>query len=204
MKFYCVRHGETDWNRAHRYQGQTDTMLNDAGIRQARLLAGFMEDIDIAHAYSSDLSRAAQTAGIIGGPVGALSLHQELREFNFGKLEGVTMREARRDFPGMKIADLEFAGYGGESLAGLRARLDSFLTRLYAADDDADYLVVGHGASLRALMCLMLDIDPRHWYKMILGNASLSLIERTNGEPRLVYLNNTVYLPDSPMSSPPR
>lgn len=58
VKVYIVRHGETEENRQGIMQGQLDTPLNAAGLRQAELAADALEDVPFGAAYSSDLQRA--------------------------------------------------------------------------------------------------------------------------------------------------
>ena len=76
-----VRPGQTDWNREGRWQGQSDVPLNDAGSRQAALLAGRLRANEFEAVYNSDLARAYQTAGIALQGV-APDLDPRLREMN--------------------------------------------------------------------------------------------------------------------------
>jgi broad specificity phosphatase PhoE len=61
---YVVRHGETDWNRDHRFQGRTDIRLNEIGREQAMRLRPLMQQLQIESVYSSPLVRAYETADI--------------------------------------------------------------------------------------------------------------------------------------------
>jgi broad specificity phosphatase PhoE len=83
--FTLVRHGQTDWNVARRYQGQQDIPLNTEGIQQARTLAMMMKDETFDAIFSSDLQRAMQTAQILaeGRLVKAIP-DVRLREIGFG------------------------------------------------------------------------------------------------------------------------
>src|SRR6266516_6109962 len=88
-----VRHGETDWNRDSRWQGGSDTRLNDLGREQGRTLAEQLDgDIDVV--YSSDLARARETAEIVAAKLGLeVRLDPRLRERGFGSWEGLTTTE---------------------------------------------------------------------------------------------------------------
>src|SRR5919112_3137972 len=95
-----ARHGETDWNRAGRWQGQTGPGLNDLGRRQAAALAERLSSFSVDALASSDLARAMETASIVGGRLG---LHAEpepgLREVDVGSWAGMTRDEVARDDP---------------------------------------------------------------------------------------------------------
>src|SRR5205807_6477394 len=87
-----VRHGETDWNRDGRWQGHSDTRLNERGREQARELAGQIDGVDVI--YSSDLARARETAEILAAELGIeVHVDQRLRERGFGAWEGLTSTE---------------------------------------------------------------------------------------------------------------
>jgi hypothetical protein len=89
-----VRHGETDWNADGRLQGRP---LSDFGRRQARELAGELEDEELDAIYSSDLARAQETAEIVGERIGLpVVLDPDLREKDWGNWEGLTPVERDR------------------------------------------------------------------------------------------------------------
>lgn len=85
-----VRHGETEWNRLRKIQGQTDIPLNETGKQQAALAADRLVHETWDGIYASDLARARQTAEIISDRLGVkiLGLDARLRERGFGSLEG--------------------------------------------------------------------------------------------------------------------
>jgi broad specificity phosphatase PhoE len=134
-----VRHGETDWNADGRLQGQTDRPLSDFGRRQARQLAGELEGEKLEAIYSSDLSRARETAEILGERLGLpVVLDADLREKDWGTWEGLTAGERDR---------VEFVG---ESTEAHQRRILRALRRIAERHPgEARVLVVTHGGSMR-------------------------------------------------------
>ena len=65
MKLYIIRHGETDWNKEKRLQGQSDTQLNEYGIELARITGEALKDVHFDYIFSSPLKRAYKTAELI-------------------------------------------------------------------------------------------------------------------------------------------
>ena len=98
-RLYLIRHGETLWNIERRAQGIKNIELSQRGIAQGKLLAQRLKKQKIDIIYSSDLSRAYETASIIGKeidkPVYTLP---EIREMNFGDWEGLTMSEIKENY----------------------------------------------------------------------------------------------------------
>lgn len=141
-----VRHGETDWNADGRLQGQTDRPLSEYGRRQARQLADELADEDFAAIYASDLSRAHETAEIVGERLGLpVSLDPDLREKNWGTWEGLTPVERDR---------VEFVG---ESTEAHQERMLLALRRISESHPDGDrVLVVTHGGSMRRVQTAAL------------------------------------------------
>jgi broad specificity phosphatase PhoE len=159
-----ARHGETDDNVAPlRFQGFTDTPLNDTGRRQAHELAGKVAaEYQVASLWASDLSRARETAEIVGARIGLTpTLDARLREGNRGRWEGHLMSDIERDDPELYAAwrrgGAEFRFPGGESLAEHQQRVIAAVTDIHAAGP-LPALVVCHGGSIRVVLCAR---DPR-------------------------------------------
>jgi broad specificity phosphatase PhoE len=163
MTVLLARHGETDDNREPiRVQGFRDTPLNDTGRAQAAELADRLAGDGIASLWSSDLSRAHETAEIVGERIALTPrLDPRLREANRGRWEGSLFIDIERDEPELYRAWLRagesFRFPGGESL---REQQD----RVAAAVDDArasgelPALLVCHGGAIRVMLCRS---DPR-------------------------------------------
>jgi broad specificity phosphatase PhoE len=143
-----VRHAETDWNADGRLQGQTDRPLSDFGRRQAQRLAGELEREEIEAIYSSDLSRARETAEILGERLGLpVALDPELREKDWGTWEGLTAVERDR---------VEFVG---ESTEAHQERMLRALRRISDRHPGSGcVLVVTHGGSMRRVQTVALGL----------------------------------------------
>lgn len=160
-----ARHGETDDNRQPiRFQGFRDTPLNDTGRAQAGELAERVasEFQPIRALWSSDLSRARETAEIVGSRIGMEPrLDPRLREANRGEWEGRLFIDVKREEP-ERFAAWMRAGPswrfpGGESLQEQLDRVSAALSDIHAAGE-LPALVVCHGGSIRVMLC---SRDPR-------------------------------------------
>jgi glucosyl-3-phosphoglycerate phosphatase len=141
-----VRHGETDWNAGGRLQGQTDRPLSDYGRMQARQLADELAADHVDAIYASDLSRARETAEIVGERLGLpVGLDADLREKDWGTWEGLTSVERDR---------VEFVG---ESTEAHQERMLRALRRIAERHPDGSrVLVVTHGGSMRRVQTATL------------------------------------------------
>ena len=151
-----IRHGETDWNREQRFQGQIDVPLNETGLAQARRVAERLAADRHDALYASDLVRTRQTAAPLAAAWGvAPNFLKGLREQHFGVLEGL-------DVPTIKLrhADLwarwlehegDFALPGGESLAQFHARVLATVRELAQKHAGARLAVITHGGVLDML-----------------------------------------------------
>jgi broad specificity phosphatase PhoE len=149
-----VRHGETDDNRADRFQGQLDTRLNDRGRAQARALAGQLAREGLCALYSSPLLRARETAEIIGARLGLVPVFDErLMEADSGDWSGRLYTDIIAAQPGAfeawRAADPAFRFPDGESVAEQAARVAAALTDVRAGPLPA--VVVCHGGVIRAV-----------------------------------------------------
>lgn len=164
---YFIRHGETDWNVQRRYQGHSDTPLNDKGRAQAArngevLKAALAGAARIAF-FSSPLSRATETLEIMRETMGLArkryALDDRLIEIDLGAWNGRTYDEIASEDPGVHERRARekwrFAAPGGESYADAASRVREFLTGL-----DRVAVIVGHGATGRILRGYLTGARP--------------------------------------------
>jgi probable phosphoglycerate mutase len=152
-----IRHGETDWNRQHRFQGQIDVPLNDAGLAQADRLAQRLADEPIDVLVASHLQRAHQTAQRLAERTGhTLQVEPLWREQCFGVLEGLDVPTIRQQHPTLWAqwvqheADYALPG-GAESNRAFHARVMQALAALLRDHAGARVAVVTHGGVLDML-----------------------------------------------------
>lgn len=151
-----IRHGETDWNRRQCFQGQIDVPLNGNGLEQARRLGARLAAEPHDLLFSSDLSRARQTAA----PVAAAWALQpvlvpSLREQKFGEWEGLDFATIQQRYaqlwPLWLEQDADFAVPGGESLNQFHARVWAAVKELATQHAGQRLAIVTHGGVLDML-----------------------------------------------------
>jgi broad specificity phosphatase PhoE len=193
-----IRHGETDWNRDGRWQGQTDVPLSDAGLRQAHAVADRLAGWPITAVYSSDLQRAAATAEVVAGRHGLEPLLlSELREGSAGEFEGLRWLSLAERQPALmeSIRQGSQAPPGGESALELANRAVPALERIVMAHQGETAAVVTHGGTLRALIGHLLGVPlDRRRTLGVGGNGGLTVVEFYDEWPSLRLLNDTCHL----------
>ncbi|MHC4957868.1 MAG: histidine phosphatase family protein [Planctomycetota bacterium] len=193
-QLYLIRHGITDWNEAGRAQGHTDIPLNERGRAQARALATRLASHEIHAIYASDLSRASETASIVGEAVGTTPIPApEFRELNIGELEGADWTEVPTDFGTLlgRVAAGKVPE-GGETFDAFLGRISLGLERLFEAHAEETVAIVSHGGTLKTMIGHLLGLDRMNLDRLSLrGNASLSVVEFRHGRPTLSLLNDT-------------
>ncbi len=174
-----VRHGETDWNKEQRLQGHIDIALNPEGILQAALLGKVLAQEKIDVAYSSDLSRAFDTANTI-------TQHHEiptyvdsqLRERCYGEIQGMTYHEIEEKLPDNHRAwhsrDPDFEPKGGETLRQFYARVTTSFHRIAQTHVGQVILIVAHGGVLDCMYRHATQMDISEKRKVELLNTSLN------------------------------
>ena len=179
IRMIFVRHGETLWNQELRYQGQQDSPLSPAGIRQAQKVGEFLSEREVDAVYSSDLKRALFTAQTIArhhhiNP----SVDQRLREMSFGLWEGLTREEVVKRYPELWSArlqnSLETRIPDGELPGEVVTRFQSFLQECTAKDEGQTIVVVSHGAALRLVIASLLHIPLGKSYCLHQSNTGIS------------------------------
>lgn len=157
---YVVRHGETDWNKNNRFQGQTDVPLNAKGQEQALALAPLMHQLQIESVYSSPLLRAYTTAEIATQEL-KLSIHKDerLKETNIGTAEGLTIDEITVQFGEATIAKwrsyderlLDFGFPNGETKRQMMIRIRTAMLDIAQNSNRKNVGVFAHGMVMRAM-----------------------------------------------------
>ncbi|MGE5573151.1 MAG: histidine phosphatase family protein [Bacteroidota bacterium] len=199
-RVFLVRHGETEWNATRRYQGHHDVPLSPAGVRQAEMLALRLAGENLAAVYSSDLSRALETARAVARPHGIPVVKlEELREIDVGEWEGMSFDEVRMARPADVARWLEDTANnpipGGESYARLRDRVVPKVMELVRAHPDASFCVVSHAGPVKLVLCDALGIGPGSRHRIDLMNAALSAVEYSSERPpRVLFMNDTCHL----------
>ena len=172
-----ARHGETDWNRDHRWQGYTGPPLNQTGRQQAAELAAQVNDIDVV--YSSDTERAYETATIVAERHGLqVETDSRLREVNFGLWEGLTRAEINERFSGgfsRWLSGESSTPDGGEADEVMAERVLAALHDIAARHEDSRVLVVTSGGPIRAVEAHLRGIDQKTARRLVetLDNCSL-------------------------------
>lgn len=179
-----IRHGETAWNLAGRFQGQSDPGLNWKGQSQAMGLAALLTGEEFSEIFTSDLSRAVDTGRHISALHGVpLKKEPLLREIDFGAWEGLTYAQIQAAYPGLLEEWLQdpFARRvpGGESAGELNRRVMKAWNRItQEANPELTVVIVSHAGPLRMLLCHLTGIDPsRHGEFQIGHGVPLLLIK---------------------------
>ncbi|MGC2939776.1 MULTISPECIES: histidine phosphatase family protein [unclassified Brevibacterium] len=157
------RHGQTDFNVAGRFQGQTDVPLNDTGRIQAEQAARVLAELRPGLIVSSDLSRAAETADSLAALIGVDPVRDSrLREAAFGQWEGSTRAEVAETWP-EELAEwasgADVAPPGGESRSRSGRRVADAITETVQSADVETIAIVAHGAVLRAAAEILVEMN---------------------------------------------
>ncbi len=198
-RIVAIRHGETDWNRATRMQGQLDIGLSDFGRRQAQRLALALGEQRFDAIYSSDLLRALQTAQAFAAACAqGVITDVGLRERCFGIFEGHTYREVQLRWPEQaqrwQDRDPDYGPPGGEVLRDFDARCIDTLTRLAGAHAGEHIAIVTHGGVLDCLYRAAARVELQAERSWGLGNASINRLLHTAQGFTLVGWSDTTHL----------
>ncbi|QGN31691.1 histidine phosphatase family protein [Microlunatus sp. Gsoil 973] len=176
------RHGRTSWNATGRYQGQADIPLDGLGRRQAAAAAGVIKELKPSAIFSSDLSRATQTARALADVTGLeISLDPRLREINVGSWEGLTVEEAAEADPELVAAvaageDVRRSP-SGETTSEVADRASAAITDIIGtAEDESTVVITMHGTAGRVGIGRFLGVD---WDRLgSLRNCAWVILDR--------------------------
>ncbi len=203
LRLLLIRHGETHWNAAARFQGQSDVPLNTRGRQQAAAMARVIAGESLHTLYASDLRRAWETAQAITAITG-LSARPEprWREMSFGAWEGLTYGDIEqrdhRALAAWQDDPNQVAPPEGETLAQVTHRIREAYDDMVASHTGHTVALVAHGGPIRILLCLVLGLAPRaHWQWMI-EPGSISELRIHEQGAILARLNDIYHLRETP------
>jgi uncharacterized phosphatase len=186
-QLYLVRHGETDWNLARRIQGSTDIPLNATGRAQAARTGELLSRRQWTAIASSPLSRALETARIIGSELGIddIEILDDLAERQYGEAEGLEAQELDRRFPvGTTVP-------GRETREAVAARVIPALVALAERNPSADLIVTTHGGVIRTVLNEVSPHSPAH-RGVPITNGSVHSFRVVDGELELVAFDDPI------------
>ncbi len=203
-RIILVRHGETDWNKQGRFQGQIDIPLNKNGKSQAKAASEFLKNNIIQKAFSSSLSRPKETAQIIlkEHPGIEISLKDNLKEIGHGKWEGKLESEIKTDWSDLlktwKISPEKVQMPEGENIKEVSNRSIAGWDEICKdLKNDETALVVAHDAVNKTILCHLLGLTPSKIWMIKQGNGGITVIDLSEeeGQPdQITCLNITSHL----------
>jgi len=200
-----IRHGETDWNRELRFQGQLDVPLNAIGLEQARRVAGRLAQESVHQLISSDLQRALQTAQAVAGQMTAQVepvLDAALREQHFGVVEGLCVPDIQQKFPQAWAQwvrfDAHYAFEGGECTRDFHARVLAALRALAHRHAGQTVAVVTHGGVLDMVYRSALGLSLSGPRVSEIPNAGINRVRLSGEGIEIVDWADTRHLADLP------
>ena len=195
-----VRHGESEWNRAGRIQGQVNSPLTDLGINQAKAIREYLSGILLnqqLEIYTSPLDRALQTAEIIAQgieyPSRKIIIEERLNDFNVGEISGTfgwdKVAEIFPEQAQLRLQDpMRFHPSGGESGAEFEARLRSLLEDL--KDDGTLKLMVSHGIVNKFIRGILKNLSGKEMVE--LGESQNTIYRLEEGEETEIKIPPTI------------
>lgn len=200
------RHGRTTWNAERRFQGQTDVDLDSTGTEQAWRAARLLATLAPTAIVSSDLRRAAVTAGELAAITGLPVAHDaRLRETYAGEWQGLTSAEIDTAFREQSLAwgegDIDIRPGGGETRLEVAARMVGAIEEAVAGIESGGTLVVvTHGGAARVAIGRLLGLPPSCWVALGgLANCCWSVLVEGSTGWRLVE-HNAGSVPQPPLN----
>ncbi|MBQ3337081.1 MAG: histidine phosphatase family protein [Selenomonadaceae bacterium] len=199
MRIFLIRHGETEWNRQNRLQGNSDTHLSPEGFHQAITLSEHAPFHHVDAIYSSDLTRALSTANILAERFDlTVKVLPELRETDFGDWEGRFINDLFKESPkefGKFFTDPERCHPpNGETFLEAQARVMIGIREIIANHDNQNVVVVSHGAAIRLILGAALDMPIHKMWAIAQFNMALNILRVDDGDLTVELMNSTEHL----------
>ena len=196
-----VRHGETEYNKTHRYQGSLDIPLNETGLHQADLLAERLKDVAIDVFISSPMQRAYVTSEKVA------ALHDRtidyvdnrLKDPSAGDWEGKTFGEIEKLYPREYLLEWKqrwaYTPPNGDSLQSVQRRFRAVLDEVVEKYPGKVIFIGAHSKGNAAVICSLLNIPLKDRYNQIKqDNTCINVLEYEDGKWELRLLNSVEHL----------
>jgi broad specificity phosphatase PhoE len=204
-RLLLIRHGATPLTAEDRFSGDIGVDLSQEGRDQVSALARRLEHLTIGAVYASPLTRAVDTATILGRPHGLKPFIEDgLREISHGHWEGMSRSDVEAKFPDEYEAwnadPFTFAPRGAESGLSVMARSVPVIREIVTRHQGEQVVVVSHKATLRLLLSSLLGIDPRGYRdRLDQSPACLNVLDfRDVLQARLMLFNDTSHYASMP------
>jgi len=207
LRLLLVRHGETDWNKESRFQGQIDIPLNETGKEQGRKAAQLLKETPLDFAISSPMLRPKETAELILAYHDQIPLEfrDKLLEISHGTWEGKLKPEVKMEYPELLKQWQETPELvqmpNGENLKQVWDRAVSCWEEIVAekttaGDEMKSGIVVAHDAINKVILCALLGLSVSNFWNVKQGNGAVSVIDYPDAEglPVLQAINITSHL----------
>jgi len=192
-----VRHGETAWNVAEVFRGRIDVELNETGLKQAELLAGYLSSVRIDAVYSSPLKRALRTAEVIADRKKlGVKIAPGLVDFDFGNWQGLSHQEVRDKYKELYAEWIDHPErvrmLAGESLEDVRERAMAVVDDVMG-QHSGSVVLVSHRVVNKILICAFLGLDNSHFWNIRQDTCGLTSFTYEGGRFILASHNDTSY-----------
>lgn len=200
-RLLLVRHGQTAYNAEVRFMGQLDIPLDAIGRAQALAVAKRLRHERPVTIYSSNLSRAKDTAIAIQHAIPShpkMRIDERLDEGHFGDWQGRTYADLKARDPEMlgawEVDRHKVTPPNAESIADLAKRVEAAYKDICAWNEGKNVIIVAHGGTLQVLIAVALGLPLSAYWKMWVTNASLSELRIDEWGAVLHLLNDSSHL----------
>lgn len=199
-KLIFIRHGYSEYNHLKKFTGQLDIPLTPLGVKQAEITAQYLlKTYKIDAIYSSDLSRAVNTAKPVAAALGLpVQTDKRLRELNLGDWTDMYIADVREKYPAEYEAYRKGARcMGGESTDELKDRALQAVLEIVRNNANKTVLITAHGGTIRAILRGLQNLSAADGAKVpIVSNNSVTEIDCINGAFQIVKISYDEHLSD--------
>jgi len=199
VKIILIRHGETDWNKEQIFRGRIDVALNEVGLAQARSVQATLKDVQISAIYSSPLSRALETARVVGeGRNCEVKIEEGFIDINFGRWQGISHQKVKEEYKELyemwlnKPQMVTFPE--GESLEEVQRRSMKALEKVIKKHPEETLAIISHRVLNKVLLCSILGLELSHFWYIKQDTCALNRFEYKDDKYYLTLLNDTCHL----------